>query len=121
MAVYLINPLNDPRWPAFLETHADASMFHTPQWLNALSRTYGYVSVVYTTSPPGQELTNGIPFCRITSYLTGRRLVSLPFSDHCQPLVNSPAELVELLSAVKEDTRKDGCRFLEIRPLNSDD
>ena len=32
-------------------------------------------------------------FCRIHSWLTGRRLVSLPFSDHCEPLYDSEEEL----------------------------
>jgi hypothetical protein len=28
-------------------------------------------------------------FCRVRSWLTGRRSISLPFSDHCEPLVES--------------------------------
>ena len=39
------------------------------------------------------ELANGIVFCRVESRLTGRRLVSLPFSDHCDPLVDSIGDL----------------------------
>ena len=87
MAVYKIDPLSDPRWPEFLQRHPDAAIFHTPEWIEALRRTYGYEPVVYTTSSPGSDLTNGIPFCRINSWLTGRRLVSLPFSDHCQQMI----------------------------------
>ena len=37
-------------------------------------------------SPPDEPLENGFLFCRVESWLTGRRLVSLPFSDHCEPL-----------------------------------
>src|SRR5206468_3003538 len=101
MRVCRIDPLSDPRWPAFLQRHPDASIFHTPGWLEALRRTYGYEPVVYTTCKPGQELINGIPFCRINSWLTGRRLVSLPFSDHCQPLAACPEDLKELLCALQ--------------------
>src|SRR5438093_631303 len=121
MAVYLINPLTDRRWPVFLASHSDASVFHSHEWLQALSRTYGYLPVVYTTSPPGRDLVSGLPFSRIKSRLTGRRLVSLPFSDHCQPLVGSSDELNELLSAAKKDARKDRCKVLEIRPLRSEE
>lgn len=117
MAVYRLDPVRDPRWSAFLQTHADASMFHTPGWLQALSRTYGYTPVVYTTSSPGQDVLNGIPFCRIESYLTGRRLVSLPFSDHCEPLVRNAEELAELLCAANEDATTARCKYFEIRPF----
>src|SRR5437867_12969443 len=119
MAVYRIDPLTDRRWSAFLEAHPDASMFHSREWLQALSRTYGYQPIVYTTSAPGQALVTGIPFCRIRSHLTGRRLVSLPFSDYCQPLVGRSDEFFELLSAAKEDSTADRSRYLEIRPLRS--
>src|SRR5205085_3632500 len=81
--VYHVDPLKDPRWPRFLEGHPRASVFHSPAWLNALFKTYGYKSIVYTTCRPDEELRNGVVLCRVESWLTGRRLVSLPFSDHC--------------------------------------
>ena len=92
-AVFRINPLVDPRWPHLLERHPCASVFHTAEWLGALRATYGYLPMAYTTSPPDAPLTNGWVFCEIDSWLTGRRLVSLPFSDHCEPLADNPADL----------------------------
>src|SRR5580698_4409818 len=80
-----VDPLNDPRWPSFLASHPDASIFHTREWLNAVHRTYNYKPIAFTVSN-GEELSNAVVFCRIRSWLTGNRLVSLPFSDHCQPL-----------------------------------
>ena len=79
LPVYRIDPLKDERWVRFVEEHPDASVFHTPAWLTALERTYGYEPVVFTTSPPDAELKNAIVFCRIESWLTGHRIVSLPF------------------------------------------
>src|SRR5437879_9166625 len=99
--VYTINPLEDPRWAEFVQRHTRASVFHTPGWLEALRRTYGYEPVAYTTTPPGSELTNGVVLCRVYSRITGRRLVSLPFSDHCEPLVDRPADLAGLLHSLE--------------------
>jgi hypothetical protein len=82
---YWIDPITDSRWPEFILRHPSSSVFHTPAWLTALQRTYGYTPLVLTTSPPGSKIENGIPFCRVNSILTGNRLVSLPFSDHWQP------------------------------------
>jgi len=116
MAVYTIDPLQGSRWPELLQRHPSASVFHTLGWLEALRRTYGYEPVVFTTSPPGATLTNGLVFCRVRSWLTGRRLVSLPFSDHCEPLVTSAEELGELCAALKQDVGKEHWKYIELRP-----
>jgi CelD/BcsL family acetyltransferase involved in cellulose biosynthesis len=115
MAVYKIDPIKDERWGEFLQQHPAASIFHTPGWLEALRRTYGYEAIAFTTSPPGHSLTNGSPFCRITSWLSGRRLVSLPFSDHCTPLVESSEQVVELLAALQESIKRENWKYVEIR------
>ena len=112
---YRIDPLADPRWAEFVERHPRASTFHTPGWLQALRRTYGYVPVAYTTTPPGLELTNGLVLCRVQSLLTGRRLVSLPFSDHCEALVDSPDDLVLLLRSLELDGTIEKWNYVEIR------
>jgi len=90
---YQIDPTLDPRWTELLRRHPKASVFHSAGWLRALKSTYGYEPVVFTTSAPTEQLTNGIAFCRVDSWLTKRRLVSLPFSDHCDPLSNAKEEL----------------------------
>jgi len=115
MTVYKIDPIRDRRWTEFLQRHPEASVFHTSGWLEALQRTYGYEPVVFTTSPPDTELGNGIPFCRITTWLTRRRLVSLPFSDHCTPLVENSAELTCLLTSLRRELENEKWNYIEIR------
>ena len=107
---YWINPITDSRWPEFILHHPSSSVFHTPAWLTALQRTYGYTPLVLTTSPPGSKIENGIPFCRVNSILTGKRLVSLPFSDHCQPL--SADGLLQALPAI---CREQHLKYVELR------
>ncbi|MFQ5906255.1 MAG: lipid II:glycine glycyltransferase FemX [bacterium] len=46
-------------------------------------------------------------------------MVSLPFSDHCEPLVHSPEEFQYLLSSLERDLEKQNWKYIEIRPLNS--
>jgi len=119
MAIYCIDPTTDRRWGEFLARHPRASVFHTVAWLKALRRTYGYKSVVYTTSAPGEDLQNGVVFCLIDSWLTGRRLVSLPFSDHCEPLVDSTSDLQDLLTFLQRQFAEENWRYVEMRPLNA--
>jgi CelD/BcsL family acetyltransferase involved in cellulose biosynthesis len=115
--VYEIDPLNDVRWPQFLEGRCLATLFHSPEWLDALQRTYGYRASVLTTSGPEKRLTNGMVFCRVQSWLTGRRLVSVPFSDHCTPLIDSEAEFGSLLSRLHHLADEGREKYLEIRSI----
>jgi hypothetical protein len=115
MTVYELDPLTDSRWPNFLSRHPQTSIFHTREWLEALRQTYGYRPIVFTTSK-GEQLSNGIVFCRVQSWLTGKRLVSLPFSDHCQPLADGDhaRTIFEYLQNYRD---KEGLRYVELRPL----
>jgi CelD/BcsL family acetyltransferase involved in cellulose biosynthesis len=117
MEVYEIDPLQDPRWPEFVERHPGASVFHSRNWLEALHVAYGYDPVVFSACPAHTPLTGGLVLCRIKSWLTGKRLVSLPFSDHCEPLVESPAMLDRLLLHVKQSVEEATWKYLEIRPI----
>jgi hypothetical protein len=116
--VYTVDPLRDPRWSELLLRHPSATVFHTPEWLEALRRTYGYEPIVLTTSAPWEELTGAVVVCRVHSWLTGRRLVSLPFSDHCDPLVSSMEEFQRLLTSLTEETVRGKYKYVELRPLS---
>ena len=83
-----------------------------------MSRTYGYEPVAYTTSAPGASLTNAIVFCRVKSWLTGSRLVSLPFSDHSEPLVDTPETLESVLGFLSDRLKDQHWRYIELRPLH---
>lgn len=113
--VYEIDPLADPRWAALVDKHPRASVFHSTNWLRVLHEVYGYDPVAVTTCGPGQNLTNGLVMCRIKSWLTGRRLVSLPFSDHCEPLIDSPGELDALLGEIIRHVKTGEWKYIEIR------
>jgi len=117
--LYRIEPLNDPRWESFLKGQPRASVFHSRAWLEALRRTYGYESVAFTTSSPAEELQNGVVFCRVESWLTGRRLVSVPFSDHCAVLIRRPEEARFFFNALEEEGRTGKWRYIEMRPLET--
>jgi Acetyltransferase (GNAT) domain len=115
-----LDPTQDPRWMQLVERHSKASVFHTVGWLRALRETYQYEPVAFTTSMPGESLRNGLVFCHINSWLTGRRLVSLPFSDHCEPLCDSSEDLRFLIQSLQARMNAEGWKYIEIRPIDSD-
>ena len=114
---FQIDPLNDPRWEEFVQRHDASSVFHTTAWLSALHKTYGHKPVVFTLNSPGEDLTNGVPFCLVSSLWTGRRLVSLPFSDHCQPLFDGEEQLPLLLRFISKRRESQSYKYFEIRPI----
>ena len=108
------DPIENPRWAELLDRHPAASIFHTPGWLNTLRQTYGYEPFVMTTSP-GPSIESGLVACEVKGW-TSRRLVSLPFSDHCDPLVANAAELSETVAFAVEHVRRHGMATVEVRP-----
>lgn len=116
--VYQFDPLRDSRWEAFVNNCSQSSVFHSLNWLRALRAVYEYDPIVVTTSPPNAPLTNGLVLCRVCSWLTGARFVSLPFSDHCEPLVSSSEELAVLLSYLRRYVDEEAWKYVELRPIS---
>jgi len=117
-AIHKLDPLLDPRWAGLVDSHPRASVFHSSKWLRALSAVYGYEPFVVTTCPPGARLSNGLVFCRVNSWLTGRRIESLPFSDHCEPLIDRPGEFDQMISHMRSEVDKTKSKYVEIRPVS---
>src|SRR5262245_4421051 len=113
-----IDPLCDPRWVDLVERCDESSLFHTRPWLEALKRSYGFEPVAFVDAPPGKPVQNGILFCRVLSWMTGRRLISLPFSDHCEALGHDCAILNSILESSKQLLGLEG-RYIELRPTRT--
>lgn len=111
----LIDPRHDPRWGRFVEATAEASIFHHPEWIGLLHRTYGYPLAACCVLRDG-EVQAGLPVARVESRITGRRLVALPFSDLCAPVTAPGADGArgELLRALGRLREREGLD-LEIR------
>jgi CelD/BcsL family acetyltransferase involved in cellulose biosynthesis len=103
-------------WEEFLQLHPCATVFHTRGWLQALERTYGYRPRILTIDRPGGGLRSALVFCEVDSWCTGHRLVSLPFSDHCEALIDSPADAESLLLQLDETAKREQLRYVELRP-----
>jgi Acetyltransferase (GNAT) domain len=118
MSIYVINPLSDDRWIDLVDRHPSASVFHHRGFLQALLYTYGYEPFALTCTPPGQPLKDGIVLCRVSSWVTGRRLVSLPFADHCEPLLDNTSETMALVEYLAGEYKRQHCKYVELRPLS---
>jgi CelD/BcsL family acetyltransferase involved in cellulose biosynthesis len=86
-----LDPVADPRWMDLLVRSPDAAVFHHPGWLTLLRATYRYRLTACAVAGGDGRLAGGLPIAEVSSRLTGRRLVALPFSDLCPPLLASDA------------------------------
>jgi CelD/BcsL family acetyltransferase involved in cellulose biosynthesis len=116
--LYTLDPLSDNRWDELVARHPQASAFHQRGWLEALARTYGYKPIVVTSAPASKPLSDGVVLCRVSSWLTGTRMVSLPFADHCEPLLNDSGDSAEFLSWLREECDRQRWKYVELRPLS---
>lgn len=97
----------------FLGSCEGATIYHTPAWRDTIVSTYGYRPIGLGCFE-GERLTAVLPLMFVKSWLTGNRLVSLPFANICGPL-GSPdgtAALVEHAVALRGEL---GAKALEIR------
>ncbi len=74
-----------PGWDAMVMAHPQSSFFHGSAWARVLSDSYGF-KPRYLTLTSERHLNALLPLMEIDSVLTGRRGVSLPFTDFCEPL-----------------------------------
>jgi hypothetical protein len=116
--VWAIDPLRDDRWPEFIARHQNASVFHTRCWLEGLRATYGYEPIAFTTSAPKETLIDAVLFCMVRSWLTGSRFVSLPFSDHCEPLVHDADQFRKICAHVESLRKEQRWKYVELRSAN---
>lgn len=117
MTLSTIDPLTDNRWEEFVTTHPKASIFHQVGWLRALAVTYGYKPIVATDASATDKLNWAIPFCKVESWITGTRLVSLPFSDHCAPLLTEGEQDSGIVDWLCAHCDLQGWKYIELRPL----
>ncbi len=113
-----IDPLADVRWKTFVEWHPEASVFHHPSWLQALRKTYGFRPFAFTTAHPGEALSDGLLLCPVDSWVTGKRWISLPFSDHCDLLAGSNESRKCLLEHVAKSLGR-GFEYAELRSTDA--
>lgn len=94
----IINPITYPQWDELIIQTKNYSFFHTSAWAQVLNESYGYTPL-YFTLIENDHLRVAIPIMEVKSFLTGKRGVSLPFTDYCEPIITNynPEDLFNYL------------------------
>lgn len=110
----MLNPLEDPDWDRKAAAFADATIFHSASWARVLHESYGYTPCFLATREAG-GFGSLLPLMDVSSRLTGRRGVSAPFSDFCDPLCRPGHEAAPLVEAAIRHAREKSWRHVEFR------
>ncbi len=109
-----LDPRSDPSWDADLHSFPQATFFHSSAWCSVLCSTYGFTPL-YLRLRQGDTTTALLPLLEVSSLLTGRRGVSLPFTDTCDPLFHDPSHLDSLWKEALSLATTRKWRSLELR------
>ncbi len=110
----IVNPVAYRGWDELLLTHPGYSFFHSTSWAKVLCDTYRYVPR-YFAAIGNHTLEALMPFMEVDSMLTGKRGISLPFTDLCVPLLTDDGRYGQLLDDAICYGNRSGWQHLEIR------
>src|SRR5262245_43860255 len=98
-SIFCIEAQSDLRWQEFVGQRS-SRVFHSPDWLRVLATTYELDVKRYLLLDENGAVVAGLPACRVVDFKR-ERVVTLPFSDYCDPLVDDMTQwdsLVEELT-----------------------
>ncbi len=112
--IKIINPLIFKDWDELVLGTTDYSFFHSSKWARVLYEEYKY-ELYYFTVINHDKLLVLAAFMEVNSFFTGRRGVSLPFTDHCVPIVNKEIQTQDLVKCIVNHGKKRGWKSIEFR------
>jgi len=113
-----LSPLEKPGWDKLVISHRDASFFHSASWAGVLHDTYGHAPHYFCTVND-ERLSAVLPVMEVNSPLTGRRGVSLPFTDECRFLSDDSINAEEVFGEVINFGRKRKWKYIECRGIKN--
>ncbi|MDX2080732.1 MAG: GNAT family N-acetyltransferase [Terrimicrobiaceae bacterium] len=112
--IRLVDPLTNPDWDSLVAGHPDATIFHSSAWASVLHDSYGH-EIFGLIDVHGGSTHGLLPIAGVRSWLTGRRGVSLPFSDHAGVLEFRQKSASRLANAARLLARDRGWHHVELR------
>ena len=110
----IINPLNHSGWDDSLTSLPGYNFFYSSAWAKVLAESYQY-KPTYFTLTDSHNLLAIIPVMEINNIFLGRRGVSLPFTDYCEPIANEISLFKEIFNRISAYGKKRKWKFFELR------
>jgi len=115
MIVEEIQPMADRRWNDFVRSHRYGSFYHLAEWGEVLQKTFSYKPYYLVVKQNG-AIRAGLAMMFIDRWLTGKRLVALPRTPYCDPLVTSKRDMQVLIEHLQAIVQTSGKMYFELKP-----
>lgn len=119
MQVKIINPVEHQDWDDEIQAIAGTTVYHTADWARVIVDSYGYTPTYFTVFNQNR-ISAFLPVMDIKSVLTGRRGVSLPFTDECAFVGSSTDQFNHIWENVTEYGKERHWKYLELRGTYSE-
>ena len=103
------------KWETFVESHPHGSIYHSSRWHEVIRRAYGYQAIYHVVLDVDGKIRSGLPCASVRNLFLGRRFVSFPYSDFCDPLIGESEDLETLLDSAKKLAVEEQTQGLELR------
>jgi hypothetical protein len=110
----IIDPLGDSEWDNLVSSHPDSTIFHTARWAKVLTTSFGH-RPIYLEFTRASNLSALFPLMEVSSGLTGRRGVCLPFTGYCNPLIFDGSDMSGILDTLSSLSRQRKWKYFELR------
>ena len=116
--VELVNAIDDARWNPFVESHPHGTIYQHSSWMRVIALTYKHAKpLCFVIEDFRGNIRAALPCFAVKSKLTGTRIVSLPFTSYCDPLVSNKVELAKLFDAIVSTLEDMSASYYELRGL----
>lgn len=107
-------------WNDMVAVHPLGSVFQHTAFLRTIAATFGQTRP-YCVSllDDNERCLGGLALFRVKSWLTGCRLVSIPFAFYADPMIDSREEFEALFQEVLQLSKQEKASYIEIKALNS--
>ncbi len=117
--VHIVDPITDERWRRLVSAQ-QSDVFHSPQWLSVLSNTYGFPLHAAVIGDDNGTPRAGMVYAEIED-LMDPRIVSLPFSDFCDPIVSDQIDWNRIVDGLAAGGRRIHLKCLRSRIPTTDE
>jgi hypothetical protein len=113
----VVGEQEDAAWDAFVAAHPDGWLCHLSAWRHVVEESFPHIRGHLFVMKTAGDIRSGVPAYYVDSWLTGHRVVSVPFASLITPLVADPADGRQLLDDVLGLVTATGSRYFELRTM----
>ena len=105
------------QWDEYVERHPLGWISHLSSWKRAIEEAFPHIKghCLVLQDAISDQILGGMPVYLVSSRFKGNRLVSVPFSTLCDPLLDSPDLMEPLWIRLEELRRRTNATLTEIR------